>query len=37
REVNDLCRKIRPLAGELVDAWGIPDAMLRAPDLVGGA
>ncbi|MFJ9624954.1 acyl-CoA dehydrogenase [Streptomyces sp. NPDC101181] len=36
REVNDLCRKIRPLAGDLVDAWGIPDALLRAPDLVGG-
>ncbi|MFF0056965.1 acyl-CoA dehydrogenase [Streptomyces microflavus] len=35
REVNDLCRKVRPLAGGLVDAWGIPSAMLRAPDLVG--
>ncbi|MFD3975332.1 acyl-CoA dehydrogenase [Streptomyces cyaneofuscatus] len=35
REVNDLCRKVRPLAGDLVDAWGVPAAMLRAPDLVG--
>ncbi len=36
REVNDLCRKIRPLAVDLVDALGVPRAMLRAPDLVGG-
>ncbi|MEU5284352.1 acyl-CoA dehydrogenase [Streptomyces sp. NPDC020755] len=35
REVNDLCRKVRPLAAGLVDAWGIPPEMLRAPDLVG--
>ncbi|MEU1117464.1 MULTISPECIES: acyl-CoA dehydrogenase [unclassified Streptomyces] len=35
REVNDLCAKIRPIAAELVDAWGIPREMLRAPDLVG--
>ncbi|MER5777687.1 acyl-CoA dehydrogenase [Streptomyces sp. NPDC002039] len=35
REVNGLCRKVRPLAVDLVDAWGIPSAMLRAPDLVG--
>ncbi|MGW0909587.1 acyl-CoA dehydrogenase family protein [Streptomyces sp. NPDC002853] len=35
REVNDLCRKIRPLATDLVDAWGIPPQLLRAPDLVG--
>ncbi|MDA5282201.1 acyl-CoA dehydrogenase family protein [Streptomyces sp. Isolate_45] len=35
REVNDLCRKVRPLAVDLVDAWGVPTAMLRAPDLVG--
>ncbi|GAA2298904.1 acyl-CoA dehydrogenase family protein [Streptomyces kunmingensis] len=35
REVNDLCRKVRPLAADLVDAWGIPPEMLRAPDLVG--
>ncbi|WP_328723140.1 acyl-CoA dehydrogenase family protein [Streptomyces sp. NBC_00247] len=35
REVNELCRKVRPLAVDLVDAWGIPPEMLRAPDLVG--
>ncbi|MFJ2765505.1 acyl-CoA dehydrogenase family protein [Streptomyces prasinus] len=35
REVNELCRKVRPLAVGLVDAWGIPPEMLRAPDLVG--
>ncbi|GAA3015729.1 acyl-CoA dehydrogenase family protein [Streptomyces fulvorobeus] len=35
REVNDLCRKVRPLAVGLVDAWGIPAEMLRSPDLVG--
>ena len=35
REVNRLCRKIRPLAGDLVDALGVPHAMLRSPDLVG--
>ncbi|MFE6935852.1 acyl-CoA dehydrogenase [Streptomyces sp. NPDC057699] len=35
REVNDLCRKVRPLAVDLVDAWGVPAEMLRAPDLVG--
>ncbi|MFD3721934.1 acyl-CoA dehydrogenase [Streptomyces sp. NPDC058674] len=35
REVNDLCRKVRPLAVDLVDAWGIPSSVLRAPDLVG--
>ncbi|MFD6534091.1 acyl-CoA dehydrogenase family protein [Streptomyces sp. NPDC060184] len=35
REVNELCRRVRPLAAGLVDAWGIPSEMLRAPDLVG--
>jgi acyl-CoA oxidase len=35
REVNDLCQKVRPLAADLVDAWGIPSDLLRAPDLVG--
>ncbi|WP_309057074.1 acyl-CoA dehydrogenase [Streptomyces sp.] len=35
REVNDLCRKIRPLAVDLVDAWGVPPQVLRAPDLLG--
>ncbi|MFF6787493.1 acyl-CoA dehydrogenase [Streptomyces filamentosus] len=35
REVNDLCRKVRPLAVDLVDAWRIPPQLLRAPDLLG--
>jgi acyl-CoA oxidase len=35
REVSSLCRKLRPLAGDLVDAFGVPPEMLRAPDLVG--
>ncbi|MGW8947484.1 acyl-CoA dehydrogenase family protein [Streptomyces koyangensis] len=35
REVNDLCRKIRPLALDLADAWGVPPELLRAPELVG--
>ena len=37
REVNDLCRKIRPLAQAYVDALGVPREMLRAPDLLGPA
>ena len=35
REVSALCRKVRPLAGDLVDAFGVPDAMLRSEELVG--
>jgi acyl-CoA oxidase len=35
REVNSLCRKLRPLAEDLVDAFAVPPAMLRSPDLVG--
>ncbi len=35
REVSSLCRKVRPLAGDLVDAFGVPTEMLRAADLVG--
>jgi acyl-CoA oxidase len=34
REVNDLCARIRPLAVDLVDAYGIPAELLRAPDLL---
>jgi acyl-CoA oxidase len=34
REINSLCRKIRPLASDLVDAFGVPVEMLRSPDLV---
>nr|WP_211222194.1 acyl-CoA dehydrogenase [Nocardioides halotolerans] len=33
REINALCRKVRPLARDLVDAFGVPDEMLRAKDL----
>jgi acyl-CoA oxidase len=36
REVNGLCRKIRPLAVDLVDAFDVPVEMLRSPDLLGG-
>jgi acyl-CoA oxidase len=31
REVNRLCNEVRGVAGELVDAFGIPDALLAAP------
>jgi acyl-CoA oxidase len=34
REINDLCRRIRPLAVDLVDAFGVPEAMLRSQDLL---
>jgi acyl-CoA oxidase len=35
REINGLLRKIRPLAVDLVDAFGVPTEMLRSPELVG--
>ena len=35
REINGLCRKIRPLAEEFVDAFDVPVEMLRSPDLIG--
>lgn len=35
REINDLCAKIRPLALDFVDAFGVPREMLRSPDLIG--
>ncbi|WP_110180497.1 acyl-CoA dehydrogenase [Nocardioides solisilvae] len=34
REVNNLCRKIRPIAVDLVDAYGIPREMLRSEELL---
>ena len=34
-EVNALCRRIRPLAVDLVDAFGVPAEMLRAEELLG--
>lgn len=37
RAVNDLCGRVRPHAFDLVDAFGIPDAVLAAPiGLPGG-
>ncbi len=36
REIGSLCRKIRPLAEDLVDAFDVPVEMLRSPDLIGG-
>ncbi|MGN6132000.1 MAG: acyl-CoA dehydrogenase family protein [Nocardioidaceae bacterium] len=30
RMVNELCRQLRPIAGELVDGFAVPPAMLRA-------
>ena len=35
REVNDLCRKVRPLAVDLVDAFGVPAGDAAQPGLVG--
>jgi acyl-CoA oxidase len=35
RRVNSLCRRVRPHARDLVDAFGIPEEMLRAPSLIG--
>ena len=35
REVNGLCRKLRPLAVGLVDAFGVPDEMLRSEEILG--
>jgi acyl-CoA oxidase len=35
REVNRLCRRVRPIAVPLVDAFGVPAQMLRSPDLLG--
>ncbi len=35
REVGSLCRKLRPLAVDLVDGFGVPVETLRAPALIG--
>jgi acyl-CoA oxidase len=35
REVGELCRTLRPLAEDLVDAFGIPEEMLHAEMLEG--
>ncbi len=34
REISDLCRKVRPIAVDLVDAFGVPREMLRSPELL---
>ncbi len=34
-EVGDLCRKVRPIAAELVEAFGVPEPLLRAEELLG--
>ncbi|WP_322920952.1 acyl-CoA dehydrogenase family protein [Nocardioides renjunii] len=34
REVNALCRKLRPLAVDLVDAFGVPEQVLRSEELL---
>jgi acyl-CoA oxidase len=34
-EINRLCAELRPRAEMLVDAWGIPDELLRAPIALG--
>jgi acyl-CoA oxidase len=34
REVAELCRQIRPIAVDLVDAYAVPPELLRAPDLL---
>jgi acyl-CoA oxidase len=37
RAVNELCAALRPVAWDLVDAFGIPDEVLAAPiGLPGG-
>ena len=35
REISSLCRKIRPLAVDMVDAFGVPEEMLRSEELIG--
>jgi acyl-CoA oxidase len=37
RLVNSLCAEVRPWAGDLVDAFGIPEQVLAVPLLVQGA
>jgi len=35
REVAELCRRLRPIARELVDAFAVPEPLLRAAALIG--
>jgi len=32
--VMDLCRKVRPLAVDFVNAFGVPEQLLRAEELL---
>jgi acyl-CoA oxidase len=34
REIGELCRRIRPIAVDLVDAFGVPPELLRSPGLL---
>ncbi len=34
REINELCRRMRPVAGELVRGFGVPREMLRSEELL---
>lgn len=34
REVGALCRRLRPVAVDLVDAFGVPEEVLRSPELL---
>ena len=34
REIGDLCRRIRPIARDLVDAFAVPETLLRAEALI---
>src|SRR4051812_18517386 len=34
RRIGSLCRRVRPLARDLVDAFGVPEEMLRSPGLL---
>ena len=36
KAVGELCAELRPRAGDLVEAFGIPDAVLAAPIAVQG-
>ncbi|MBS4752067.1 acyl-CoA dehydrogenase family protein [Nocardioides sp. zg-ZUI104] len=35
KEIGELCRRVRPIAGDLVDAFAVPTEMLRASALLG--
>ncbi|WP_299056557.1 acyl-CoA dehydrogenase [uncultured Nocardioides sp.] len=37
KEVGTLCRRVRPVAVPLVQAFGVPEAVLRSPDLLDAA